>query len=84
MVRWGLSLLGVPLLSVILVYCLDWRDISECLQQGKAYDYGTGQCVQGLVVFRSFTERHTYLMEASALMALVGLSLCAFGLFRRS
>lgn len=83
MVRLGLSLLVMPIVTLMGVYFWELGNVRECTLNGGFWDYAEGVCRDQPQPFVSWLERYPWLVNGGMVVALLGAVMCLSGLFIR-
>ena len=81
--RIGLVLLILPMAILLGAYFSEMATVNECLRQQGSFDYARQICdLNNKHEFISYFQRHTFLVNGAMLVSLLGLVLCAVGLYK--
>ena len=81
--RVGLVLLILPMAMLLGGYFSELSTVNDCLREQGSFDYFKQLCDHNKVhEFVPYSQRHTTWVNGSMIVAVVGVVLCALGLYK--
>lgn len=84
LLRIGLVLLILPPAILLGGYFSELANVNECIRAQGSYDYLRGACdFEQQHPFIPYFERHTWLVNGAMSLAVLGVIVCALGLYKK-